>query len=55
LPVRASASLSPPLHGQSENVVQLAVGEQSAIGGDHGTAKLKHQAAVEIEPQRHAF
>jgi len=42
-------------HGQSEHVVQLAVGQQSAIGGYHGTAELKHQAAVEIEPQRLAF
>ena len=41
--------------GQTEHVVQLAIGEQSAIGGDHRTAELEHQAAVEIEPQRLAF
>src|SRR5216683_2865185 len=40
---------------QSENVVQFAVGEQSAIGGDHRTAKLKHQPAVEIEPRASLF
>ena len=41
--------------GQSEHVVQFAIGQQSAIGGDHRTAKLKHQTAVEIEPQRLAL
>ena len=38
--------------GQSEHVVQFAIRQQSAIGGDHRTAELEHQAAVEIEPQR---
>jgi len=38
--------------GQSQRVVQLAIGKQPRIGGDRGAAKLKHQAAVEIEPQR---
>ena len=33
-------------------VIQLAVSEQSRIGGDRRTAKLEHQPAVEIEPQR---
>src|SRR5271167_3177253 len=37
---------------QRERVVQFAISEQSAIGGDHRTAEPKHQAAVEIEPQR---
>src|SRR5437764_11923672 len=41
--------------GQSEHVVQFAIGEQSAIGGDHGTAKLEQQTAIKIEPQRLAF
>ena len=36
--------------GQTERVVKFAIGEQSGIGGDHGAAKLEHQAAVEIEP-----
>jgi hypothetical protein len=38
--------------GQSKNVVQFAIGQQSAIGGDHRTVELEPQAAVEIEPQR---
>ena len=38
--------------GQTQRVVQLAVSQQSGIGGDRRTAKLEHQAAVEIEPQR---
>jgi hypothetical protein len=37
--------------GQSQRVVQLAIGEQPGIGRDRGAAKLEHQAAVEIEPQ----
>ena len=37
---------------QTECVVEFAVGQQSGIGGDHGAAKLQHQAAVEIEPER---
>ena len=31
---------------------QFAIRQQSGIGGDRRTAKLEHQAAVEIEPQR---
>ena len=38
--------------GQSEHVVQLAIGQQSAIGGDRRTVEPEHHAAVEIEPQR---
>jgi len=41
--------------GQGKNLVQLAIGQQSAIGGDDRTAKSKHQSAVEIEPQRLAL
>jgi hypothetical protein len=37
--------------GQSQGVVQLAIGKKTAIGRDRRAAKLKHQAAVEIEPQ----
>ena len=36
---------------QSERVVEFAIGEQSCVGGDHRSAKLKHQSAVEIEPE----
>jgi hypothetical protein len=38
--------------GQPEGVIQLAIGQQSRIGGDHAAAKLKQQTTVEIEPQR---
>jgi hypothetical protein len=38
--------------GQSEHVVQLAICQQSAIGGDRRAAEPEHQAPVEIEPQR---
>jgi hypothetical protein len=37
--------------GQAQRVIQLAVRQQPAIGGDRGTAKLQHQTTVEIEPQ----
>ena len=37
--------------GQPQRFIQLAIGEQPGIGRDRGAAKLKHQAAVEIEPQ----
>lgn len=36
---------------QLERVIELTVGKQSGVGGDLGTAELKLQAAVEIEPQ----
>ena len=38
--------------GQSQGVVQLTIGKQPCIGRDRRAAKLKHQAAVEIGPQR---
>jgi hypothetical protein len=38
--------------GQAWRVILLTVGKQPCIGGDRRAAKLKHQAAVEIEPQR---
>jgi hypothetical protein len=28
--------------GPSDNAIQLAISQQSAIGGDHGAAKLNH-------------
>jgi hypothetical protein len=37
--------------GQAQYVIQFTVGQQSGIGGNRRTAKLEHQAAVEIEPQ----
>jgi quercetin dioxygenase-like cupin family protein len=41
--------------GQTEYVVEFAIGEQPSIGGHHGTAKLEHQAAVKIEPNSIRF
>jgi hypothetical protein len=38
--------------GQVERVIQLAISQQSGIGGDRRTAKSQQQTAVEIEPQR---
>jgi len=32
--------------------VLLTIGEQPSIGGHHRAAKLKHQSAVEIQPNR---
>ena len=37
---------------ETESVVELAVGQQSGIGGDPGAMELELQPAVEIEPQR---
>src|SRR5262249_47876838 len=36
--------------GQTEYVVEFAISQQPSVGGHQGGAKLKHQAAVEIEP-----
>jgi hypothetical protein len=38
--------------GQAEGVIQLAIDQQPAIGGDYTAAKLEYHTAVEIEPQR---
>jgi hypothetical protein len=38
--------------GQAEGIVQLAVGEQAAIGGDPGAVELELEAAVEGDPER---
>src|SRR6476469_2613928 len=40
--------------GQCEYVVQLAIRQQSAIGGDCRAVELEHHSPVEIEPQRSA-
>jgi hypothetical protein len=33
---------------EAERVVEFAIGEQTGVRGNDRTAKLKHQAAVEI-------
>ena len=38
--------------GQIEGIVQLAVGEQSAVGGDPRPVELELDAAVEGDPER---
>ena len=40
--------------GQCEHVVQLAIRQQSAIGGDRRAVEPEHHSPVEIEPQRPA-
>jgi hypothetical protein len=37
--------------GQAEYIIEFAVCQQSGIEGDHGAAKLEHQATVKIEPK----
>ena len=37
--------------GKAERVVEFPIGEQSGVGGDHRSAKLEHQPAVEIESE----
>ena len=37
--------------GQPERVVEFSIGEQSGVGSDDRSAKLQHQAAVEIDPE----
>jgi hypothetical protein len=39
----------------TKGVVKFAIGQQSSIGGDDGTAKLQRQAAVKIEPKGTGF
>jgi hypothetical protein len=36
---------------QTERIVEFPVREQSCVGGDHRSAKLEHQPAVEIKPE----
>ena len=40
--------------GQCEHVVQLAIRQQSAVGGDRRAVEPEHHSPVEIEPQRAA-
>ena len=35
---------------QAECVIELAIGQQSGIGGDAGTVELQLEATVEIQP-----
>jgi hypothetical protein len=37
--------------GKAERVVEFPVREQAGVGGDHRSAKLEHQPAVEIESE----
>ena len=56
--VLAGAGIGEPLarhRAEAERIVEFAVGEQTGVGGDDRTAKLEHQPAVEIEPQRLAI
>jgi hypothetical protein len=36
--------------GQAQRIIQLAVSQQSGIGGDRRAAKLQQQTRVEIDP-----
>jgi hypothetical protein len=36
--------------GQSEGIVEFAIGEQTSVGGDPRSAELEIQAAVEDRP-----
>jgi hypothetical protein len=38
-------------HGQPERALEFAIREQTGIGRDDGSTKLKHQSAVEIESE----
>jgi hypothetical protein len=38
--------------GQSERVIQFAIGEQAGVRGDLAAVEFQLQAAVEIDPQR---
>ena len=56
--VLARAGVGEPLASRlrkAESIVKLAIGKQPSIGGDDRTAKLEHQPAVEIEPERLAI
>jgi hypothetical protein len=50
LPVRASAKNIARHYRQADRVVEFAIRRQPGIGSDDRTAKLDHQAAVEVEP-----
>jgi hypothetical protein len=56
--ILAGASVSEHLarhRGQTECVVEFAIGKQPSIRCHHGAAKLEHQAAVKIEPNNVGF
>ena len=53
--MRAVSQMLPRDVGQAERVIQLAIGQQPAIGGDAGTVELQLQTAVEIEPESIGF
>ena len=38
--------------GKTERVAEFSIREQSGVRGQHSSTKLKHQAAVEIDPER---
>ncbi len=38
--------------GQTDRIIQLAIGSQPGIGRNRGATKSQHQPAVEIDPQR---
>jgi hypothetical protein len=42
----------PGHRAEAERIVQFPISEQPSIGGHDRTAKLQHQSAVEIEPER---
>ena len=41
--------------GEAQDVIQLTVGEQPAVGGDPGTVEFELDTAVESRPQRQLF
>jgi hypothetical protein len=43
------------IHGHPERVVEFAIREQTSIGRDDGSTKLKHQSAVEIKQRARPF
>jgi hypothetical protein len=52
--VLAGASVGENLachRAEAERVVEFPLREQAGVGGDHRTAKLERQSAVEIEPE----
>jgi hypothetical protein len=49
VPARASISqILPRDYHQAENVIQLAIGQQSCIGGDAGTVELQLETASKL-------
>jgi hypothetical protein len=50
LPAPALSEARGGQRGQAEDVVQLAVGEEAAVGGDPGAVEFELQAAVEPDP-----